>query len=196
MQTKFKLNVQTRLIFALLAFAPFLLSGCGADDIVEAVLDSNGYKIDTFDVYGTNDTADIENSNNNIMQAPIVLDGGNFHVHWTTRDENELYEVELYASVDQNLSERSDVRFFSDTCGSVTRNCDRNANSNLACSFTNDNINDRELTCGNDIVGRSIESVLTSGNVITDGAYIIIKTCNVTEFSCENRAHPVIFQVP
>lgn len=85
MHTKLKLSIQPGLIFTLVAFAPLLLSGCGADDIVEEFYDPDGYKITSFDIYGTSD--DIQNPNNNNMtQAPInsAQNNGDFRIHWTT----------------------------------------------------------------------------------------------------------------
>ena len=191
MQTKTKLSIQPGLIFTLFAFVPLLLSGCGADDIIEEFYDPDGYKITSFDIYGTSD--DIQNSNNNDMvQAPIreIENSGNFFIHWNTQNERQIYDVDIYVSADQNLSEQTDVNFFSNSCLGST-DCDRNPNSNLDCNFTGLTVN--TIKCGRDFSGTDISNVVT-GNVLTQGAYIIIKTCNVTEFSCGTSSHAVLFE--
>ncbi|WP_455203098.1 hypothetical protein, partial [Kaarinaea lacus] len=140
---------------------------------------------------------DIQNPNNNNMtQAPINsgVNNGDFYIHWTTRNEGELYGVDIYVSTDAQLSEQSDVNFFSDNCLGYD-DCERNPSSNLACNYDGSTLN--TIRCGREIGdsfrGTDVSSVVT-GSVLTQGAYIIIKTCNVAEVSCGTSSHAVFFE--
>jgi hypothetical protein len=185
--TSLRFCLRNRLALPVVSLA--LLGGCTASDIAETFFDPDGYKLVSFDVFGTSE--DLQNPSNGLIQAPInpAINSGNFFVHWTTLDEKQTYHVTLYVSENSQLSERTDIEFYDDNCSSST-DCSRDSSSNLDCYIDTNN----RIQCGNDATDTDITDVLISGNVMTEGAYIIIQTCNATRFSCGTDSHPVIFQ--
>lgn len=103
-----------------------------------------------------------------------------------------MYEVDIYVSADNNLSQ-SDVNFFSDNC-IRTDGCER-TNSDLECQYDGTTAN--TIRCGLEINrssgGTNVSNVVRD-NVFTQGAYIIIQTCNITNLSCGTSSHAVFFE--
>ncbi|MEW8263249.1 MAG: hypothetical protein AB2736_12880, partial [Candidatus Thiodiazotropha taylori] len=120
------------LFFALVATSTLLIAGCNGGDDVE---------VEEFRVNGS--SSELEDGRVTIDSA---INNGEFELVWEVDDDNASgYNAYFWLSVNSNLDEDNDIRFYYVWCGEYGR-CDHDDRNDEDCWFDNN----LEMVCEDD----------------------------------------------
>ncbi len=158
------------LILASLATFALLIAGCngGGDDV----------EVEEFRINGS--SADLEDGRVTIDSA---INNGEFELVWEVDDDNARgYNAHFFLSVNSNLDEDNDIRFYTVWCGEFGR-CDHDDRNDEECWFDNN----LEMVCeDDDDYEYDVDELIDS---LPEDLYIIIEACNSVD--CDTEAVPV-----
>ncbi|MEW8282136.1 MAG: hypothetical protein AB2767_06795, partial [Candidatus Thiodiazotropha taylori] len=146
------------IIFALFATSTLLIAGCNGGDDVE---------VEEFRVNGS--SSELEDGRVTIDSA---INNGEFELVWEVDDDNASgYNAYFWLSVNSNLDEDNDIRFYYVWCGEYGR-CDHDDRNDEDCWFDNN----LEMVCeDDDNYEYDVDELIDS---LPEDLYIIIEACN------------------
>ncbi|MEW8258665.1 MAG: hypothetical protein AB2720_07780, partial [Candidatus Thiodiazotropha taylori] len=146
------------IIFALVATSTLLIAGCNGGDDVE---------VEEFRVNGS--SSELEDGRVTIDSA---INNGEFELVWEVDDDNASgYNAYFWLSVNSNLDEDNDIRFYYVWCGEYGR-CDHDDRNDEDCWFDNN----LEMVCeDDDNYEYDVDELIDS---LPEDLYIIIEACN------------------
>ena len=129
----------------------------------------------------------INGSSSELEEGRVTIDSsinsGEFELVWKVDDDGATgYSAEFYLSVNDNLSENNDVRFYTVYCTNFGR-CDNDDRNDEDCWFDND----LELVCeDDDNFKHDVDELIDS---LPEDLYVIIEACN--DVDCDTEVVPV-----
>ncbi len=140
---------------------------------------------------------------NGVTPINAGVNNGTFRVSWNVSitsgdifDTNDRgYSISLYLSEDNELStsSSSDIRFYSENCGTVNSadNCNDDTEGSIRCNFTNNN----RIICGVDTSAGQQETNINEWlDQIPKRAFLFMEACYESSDTCETRSVRVVFR--
>ncbi|MCG7899523.1 MAG: hypothetical protein JAY99_05640 [Candidatus Thiodiazotropha lotti] len=158
------------LILASMATFTLLVAGCngGGDDV----------EVEEFRINGS--SSELEDGRVTIDSA---INNGEFELVWEVDDDNASgYNAYFWLSVNSNLDEDNDIRFYYVWCGEYGR-CDHDDRNEEDCWFDNN----LEMVCeDDDNYEYDVDELIDS---LPEDLYVIIEACNGAD--CDTEVVPV-----
>ena len=160
-----------------------LLSACGgSSEIPTANTPANpSTTINAVTIVGTSPPSD------NIIPINAGVNNGGFTTGWSV-SSSDPYHVDLYLSNDNALG--SDVRIFSQNCGSSSLIYNCSSVGQFNCQFTSSN----KMSCGT-LSAANTEKDLTSFlDTIPKQVFLILEACNALLDNCKTSSVAIELQ--
>lgn len=150
---------------------------------------SERIEINSISVVGTS------TSINGIVPINAGFNNGRFIVSWSVLVESGKlfdfeakdrgYTIRLHLSDDDELSSSTDLRFYSEECGTSdsTENCNDDENGSIRCTFTNEN----KIVCGASIDQQETDISDWLGE-LPKRANLILEACHDDGDPCDRRS--------
>ncbi|MES9942534.1 MAG: hypothetical protein ABW104_16760 [Candidatus Thiodiazotropha sp. 6PLUC2] len=152
-------------LISLLLFT-LVIAGCGGGDDV---------KVKEFSINGS--SSELEEGRVTIDSA---INNGEFELVWKVDDDNASgYTAYFYLSVNSNLDEDNDIRFYTVWCGEFG-SCDHDDRNDEDCWFDNN----LEMVCEDDDDPETdVDELIDS---LPEDLYVIVEACNGSD--CDTEA--------
>ncbi|MES9854371.1 MAG: hypothetical protein ABW170_21370 [Candidatus Thiodiazotropha sp. L084R] len=147
-----------------------IIAGCngGGDDV----------EVKEFNINGS--SSELEDGRVTIDSA---INNGEFELVWKVDDDNSnYYTAEFYLSLNSNLDDDNDIRFYTAYCDDLFGGCDDDDRNDEDCWFDNN----LEIVCEDDDDPETEVDELI--DALPQDLYVIIEACNGSDCDTETVA--------